>query len=227
MGAFRKKAGQLLHFAPDLAVIQECERPEKLLFPGDLRPRWQAWFGDADAAKGVGLFSFSDGRFELADEIYDASIRYCIPLRGVEGFPFNLIAIWAMPNKGNARQHYVGQIWQALDRYASFISERDTLLIGDFNSNPVFDRKYPIGNHSMLVERLKQAGITSVYHRYFLEQPGSESQPTFYLYKRAEHPYHLDYCFAPQSWPLRAVSVGGLDVWRQWSDHCPLFVEFG
>jgi hypothetical protein len=37
-GAFRKKTGQLTRFNPDLAVIQECERPEKLLFPLNFRP---------------------------------------------------------------------------------------------------------------------------------------------------------------------------------------------
>jgi exodeoxyribonuclease-3 len=30
-GAFSKKTGQLAEFNPDLAVIEECERPEKLI----------------------------------------------------------------------------------------------------------------------------------------------------------------------------------------------------
>ena len=35
-GAFRKKTGPLTAFQPDLAVIQECERPERRLFKPNL-----------------------------------------------------------------------------------------------------------------------------------------------------------------------------------------------
>jgi hypothetical protein len=78
-GAFRKKAGQLAAFAPHLAVIQECERPERLLFPPEFRPDTTAWFGDPGTAKGVGVFGFSGLRVEAAADVYDPTIRldYC------------------------------------------------------------------------------------------------------------------------------------------------------
>jgi endonuclease/exonuclease/phosphatase family metal-dependent hydrolase len=78
-----------------------------------------------------------------------------------------------------------------------------------------------------VVEQLAQDGIVSLYHEYFHESHGQESQPTFYLTKRVTRPFHLDYCFAPTQWSQRVtrLAVGDFTEWRPWSDHCPLFVE--
>ena len=106
-GAFRKKTDQLVRFNPDLAVIQECERPEKLIFPPDFRPASMAWFGDPGAAKGVGIFGFSGMRVEVAADVYDPGIRYCVPLRVTGAWNFNLVAVWAMPQAHLPQQSYV------------------------------------------------------------------------------------------------------------------------
>ncbi len=226
-GAFRKKTGQLASFNPDLAVIEECERPEKLIFPQDFQPASMAWFGDAGAAKGVGIFAFAGLQVQVADEIYDPTIRYCVPLRVTGPWNFHLIAIWAMPQANPGGVSYVGQICRAVETYASFIRAQDTLLVGDFNSNQVFDRPRRACNHSTVVEQLAQYGIVSLYHEYFHEAHGQESQPTFYLTKMLSRPFHLDYCFAPIRWSQRVtrLSVGDFGEWRPYSDHCPLFVE--
>ena len=92
-GAFHKKIGQLSNFNPDLAVIQECEPFEKLLFSQDLRPSSMAWFGDAGARKWIGVFGFSGLQVEVADDVYDPTIRYCVPLRVTGAWNFHLIAI--------------------------------------------------------------------------------------------------------------------------------------
>jgi exonuclease III len=226
-GVFRKKTGQLASYNPDLAVIQECEPPEKLIFPQDFRPDSKAWFGDPGAAKGVGVFGFSGLRVEVADDVYDPTIRYCVPLRVTGAWNFHLIAIWAMPHANPRGWSYVGQICRALESYRDFIHDQDTLLAGDFNSNQIFDRPKRACNHSTVVERLAQDGIVSLYHEYFHESHGKETQPTFYLTKMVSRPFHLDYFFAPTSWSQRVthLEVGNFTDWRPWSDHCPLFVE--
>jgi hypothetical protein len=71
-------------------VIQECERPEKLIFPQDFQPASMAWFGDVGAAKGVGVFAFSGLQVQVAGEIYDPTIRYCVPLRVTGPWNFHL-----------------------------------------------------------------------------------------------------------------------------------------
>jgi exodeoxyribonuclease III len=227
-GAFRKKTGQLASFNPDLVVIQECERPEKLLFPHDFRPDSIAWSGDSGAAKGIGVFGFSGLRVEVAGDVYDPTIRYCVPLRVTGAWNFHLIAIWAMPHVNPREWSYVGQVCRALETYAAFIRAQDTLLVGDFNSNQIFDRRRRACNHSTVVEQLAQDGIVSLYHEYFHESHGQESRPTFYLTRMVARPFHLDYCFAPIHWSQRITRlvVGDFAEWRPWSDHCPLFVEF-
>jgi endonuclease/exonuclease/phosphatase family metal-dependent hydrolase len=133
-----------------------------------------------------------------------------------------------MDGKGEDQFRYIGQVWRALEKYKRFIQERETLLVGDFNSNKIFDRPHKDISHSRVVEILEQEGIVSVYHHFFHEQQGSESRPTFYLYKNRTRPFHLDYCFAPRDWceRVRHVRIGGFRPWSQWSDHCPLMVEF-
>ncbi len=226
-GAFRKKIGLLAGFNPDLAVIQECERPDKLLFPQDFRPTSLAWFGDPDSTKGIGVFGFSGLQVEVANDIYDPTIRHCVPLRITGAWNFHLIAIWAMAEVNPRQWSYVGQICRALQTYAAFIRAQDTLLAGDFNSNQIFDRPQRDCNHSTIVEKLAQDGIVSLYHEYYHESHGQESQPTFYLTKMVSRPFHLDYFFAPTHWSQRVTRlvVGDFAEWRPWSDHCPLFVE--
>ncbi len=198
-GAFRKKTDQLARFNPDLAVIQECERPEKLAFPPDFQPFSMAWFGDPDAAKGVGVFGFSGLQVALASEVYDPTIRYCVPLRVTGARNFHLIAIWAMPQTNPRGSSYVGQVCRAVETYADFIRAQDTLLAGDFNSNRVFDRPNRPCSHGVVVDQLAQMGIVSLYHEYFHEPHGQESRPTFYFNQKDRPPIPPGLLFCPHS----------------------------
>jgi exodeoxyribonuclease III len=225
-GAFRKKAELIARWQPDIALIQECECLEKLKFaPGMPQPTAQCWFGD-NPSKGIGIFSFTHLSFEV-DACYDPSIRHCVPL-GVRGrCNLNLVAVWATVSV-ERKASYVGQALRALQAYRGFIGARETFLAGDFNSNKIWDRP-PQGGHSKLVAGLAEMQIVSVYHAHFNEAQGAESQSTFYLQRNREKGYHLDYCFAPETWVprLEVFSVGSFEDWIAWSDHSPLFAEFG
>jgi exodeoxyribonuclease III len=230
-GAFRKKAQQLDRFEPaiepTIVVIQECESPAKLRFPADLRrPDDFLWQGD-NLDKGVGVFAYGDLRLTL-DDSYDPSIRHCIPLRVSGKLDLNLLAVWAMGHKEKARS-YIGQVYYAVQHYADFIHQRETIVLGDFNSNATWDGERKISNHSAVVKELAAANLVSVYHEHFGEAHGHEQQETFYWHRSAHKGYHLDYCFVPQAWlsRLTAVTVGAFDPWCGYSDHTPLCVEFG
>ena len=225
-GAYRKKAAFIAGYKPDLAVIQECESLEKLKFVNDTpQPTASLWFGD-NPNRGLGIFSYTGLHFEPHSP-YDDSIKYCVPLKVSGHLNFNLIAIWAMGHKDPSLS-YIGQVFQALAAYQSFIAGAETVLIGDFNSNKIWDRVRRIGNHSRVVADLEKAGIISLYHTYFKEAQGLETQPTFYLYRNQAKSYHLDYCFAPNHWTpkLRSVSIGPYAEWSHLSDHSPVFIEF-
>ncbi len=225
-GAFRKKAVPIALYMPDVAVIQESEHPEKLHFTNGIsRPTAHLWFGD-DPSKGIGIFSYTDAEFEVYGG-YDPSIRHCIPIRVNGRFSLNLIAVWAM-NHEDRRLSYIGQVQRAIEAYREFIKQRDTFLVGDFNSNKRWDTPR-VGNHSKVVANLVDAQIVSVYHAHFKEQQGEETQSTLYMQRKRDKGYHVDYCFAPKAWVrrLKSFSVGSYTEWSELSDHSPLFAEFG
>ncbi len=225
-GAFRKKIVHLTDLQPTLVAIQECECPSKLRFtdPGP-PPADFLWQGD-NLDKGVGVFGYGDLRLTL-DERYDPTIRHCIPLRVSGDYELNLLAVWAMGHKEKARS-YVGQVYHAVHHYADFLCERATLVLGDFNSNAIWDRERKVSNHSALVAALADANLVSVYHEYFDEAPGHERQATYFHHRSPHQGYHLDYCFVPKPWlsRLQTVTVGSWDSWCGYSDHVPLAVEF-
>jgi len=229
-GAFRKKAQHLAILEPTLVVIQECECPSKLRFPGTAQPPAQRpddflWQGD-NLDKGVGVFAYGDLRLRL-DAGYDPTIRHCIPLCVSGEFELNVLAIWAMGHKEKARS-YVGQVYQAVHHYADFIRQRETILLGDLNSNAIWDRERRVSNHSAVVQALVEANLVSVYHEYFGEAHGQEQQDTFFLHRSPHKGYHLDYCFVPNALlaRLQSVTVGPFVPWCAYSDHTPLVVKF-
>jgi exonuclease III len=225
-GAFRRKAEAVARFAPDLAVIEECEPLEKLKFPpGVAAPTAQLWFGDT-GGKGLGIFSYTDLKLTVS-KTYNPAIRYCVPIRVSGPHRFNLIAVWAMNHK-DRKLSYVGQVHLALHAYAHFIRRAETVLMGDFNSNSIWDGERLHGSHGGVVRHLAARHIHSIYHAHFGEAHGAESRNTFFLQRNRAKGYHLDYCFVPQRWlpRLQSLTVGSYADWIGLSDHCPLFVEF-
>ncbi len=227
-GAFRKKAEVILGHKPDILVVQECEHPVKLnvdsmiLKPTDVR-----WFGD-NLHKGLGVFSYTGYRFQLFDQ-HNPKIKYVVPILVSNGdIEFTLFAIWAN-NREDPDGQYVEQVWKGIHEYSSLLSVQNVILIGDFNSNTIWDRKSRMGNHSHVVEKLAGMDIHSIYHQRFNRKQGEERHPTFYLHRNKAKPYHLDYCFASDSLYKSVVDfeVGRYEDWIMHSDHMPIMAEFG
>ena len=207
--AFRKKAGIILSYQPDILIIQECEHPDKLLFPANLpQPTDMLWFGK-NRHKGLAVFSFSNFRFAVCSH-HNQALQMIVPIH-VTGGPvdFNLFAIWAN-NPGDKEGQYVEQVWKAIHHYDALLTDTHAILTGDFNSNTIWDRKHRQSNHSNVVKFLADKGITSVYHAYHQQKQGAEQHPTLYLYRHKDKPYHLDYCFAS------AGMMEKLHICRHW-----------
>ena len=123
---------------------------------------------------------------------------------------------------------YVRAASTAIDMYASTFASHPVVMLGDFNSNAIWDTHHPSDlNHSSMVQRLKAHGLVSAYHHFRSEPQGQETEPTFYLHWNEAKPYHIDYCFLPVQWlaGLRHVEIGSYAAWREYSDHRPLLVE--
>jgi exonuclease III len=225
--AFRKKAGIILMHKPDILVIPECEHPDKMIFGADNpSPTSILWFG-SNRNKGLGIFSYCNLRLKLVPG-HNADLKMIIPIAVTgAGKPLKLFAIWAN-NPGDPEGQYVEQVWKAIHHYDQQIVKKRTILIGDFNSNTIWDRKYRAGNHSNVVNTLAEKGIQSCYHSHFGQEQGREQHPTFYLYKHHDKPYHLDYCFASTDLvnELESVEIGEYEYWKQYSDHVPVMVTF-
>jgi len=134
--------------------------------------------------------------------------------------------IWACKTDDRDNR-YIGQVWKAIHYYDQIISTSRTILIGDFNSNKIWDRKHRHGNHSEVVDKLKEKDINSAYHKYFKEEQGIESNPTFFLQRKENKPYHIDYCFCSADINVRVqnIEIGKYNDWIPHSDHMPMIID--
>jgi endonuclease/exonuclease/phosphatase family metal-dependent hydrolase len=223
-GAFRKKFKRIAAFKPDLAVIQECEHPERLRWKDGPAPACAAWFGEKPS-KGVGVFSWTNLSFG-ALEGYDAGIRYCIPLQIEAPYRFRAVAVWAMDHPMGSLS-YSAQIYQAVAAYRGFIQAEDTLFLGDFNSSKRTTPRGRIGNHASLTIALEDLWLTSAYHHFFHEKQGQERHGTYFRGRKTDKPGHIDYIYLPTRWlrRLARVQLGDPAVWLADSDHCPVIVD--
>jgi exonuclease III len=223
--AFRKKFEALDVFDADVIVVPESESPEKLKQYGVTIPNDDHIWHGRHPTKGLSVFTRNGYRARLLDCHIDAH-QFVLPIQ-VEGAgrPFNLIAAWTqetMPKKDS----YVVQANRALQAYEHLI-ESDTIILGDFNSNKVWDGDKKESNHTDMVNWLEHRGMRSVYHEKTGEAQGEEQSPTIYWRRKIETPYHVDYVFAHQSALPRIgeFEVGKADDWLGKSDHMPIIFE--
>jgi len=225
--AYRKKAGFILAHKPDIVIVPECECPEKLKFSADTPvPNDMIWKG-SNLHKGLGVFSYNNYKFKLLDN-YNPELKTILPIAVTGGkFDFTLFAIWAN-NPQDKNYQYVGQVWKAIQHYDSLLKNERTILMGDFNSNTIWDKPKREGNHSTVVEHLEQKGIYSTYHKHYKLLQGREEHSTLFLYRHQNKPYHLDYCFASIDLidKLKNVEIGSYEEWTKHSDHKPVIVTF-
>jgi exonuclease III len=218
--ALHKKAAALLALKPDIAVIQECARPE----------RWQhavgastaLWHGD-NPAKGLAVLTFGDWHLEAADRPV-ADCRLFLPVRVTGPIEFNLLGVWTKEAANSRRNSYIGQMHIALDFYRDFLAQQGSVVAGDLNSNAIWDLKYPNNNHTQAVVRLAELGMVSAYHVWHRRAHGCEVHMTHR--HNLGKSFHLDYCFVPRAWAqhIGSVQVGG-SKWYKLSDHAPLIVD--
>ncbi|HSO85520.1 MAG TPA: endonuclease/exonuclease/phosphatase family protein [Draconibacterium sp.] len=226
-GSFRTKNEWILSLKPDILVVSECEKSEKLGF-GKFTPTPNDfyWHGEIDN-KGIGIFSYSSYKFKLLD-IFNPEFKFILPFNVTgNGQNFILFAIWTMDNKQLPQTSYIVQVWLAINYYKDLLNDT-AILIGDFNSNQIWDSKYRFGNHTDVVNKLKEYDIFSLYHEQNRQNQGKETKPTFYMYRKIDKPYHLDYCFASRKIFEKGFEfiVGEYNDWIDKSDHTPIIINF-
>jgi endonuclease/exonuclease/phosphatase family metal-dependent hydrolase len=155
-------------------------------------------------------------------EILDDTRTSALPLAVTGDVAFNVLAVWAHPP-------YVEDLLSALDTYGALLKSGPAVVVGDFNSAAVFDRKkHPARSHRALVARLRdEFGLVSAYHAHHQLGHGEERHATYFHHWKQDMPFHLDYCFVPADWVqrIRSVDVGTWSAWEGRSDHRPLVVD--
>jgi len=223
--ALRKKWSKLVELDADIYVIQECAQ-------GDIQAieassGMQCFWMGANKHKGLGLLV----RKPFKAEAFEDTGLTWIGSVGISGpETFRLYPVWTGISKQDRSLRYIRQIHLLINRLEQGNVSGSTVIIGDFNSNTIWDKEHGDRSHSRAVERLMALGISSSYHLNASVEQGSENKiaPTIYFRKNRAKPYHIDYCFASQDLQERLVSVefGRHDDWISNSDHMPLSVVF-
>lgn len=221
-GGLRKKLEKLLSLEADIHIIQECEDP---LHCSDLKYKTFAenslWVG-MSKHKGLGIFAKNSRKLTaLAWE--SGNLELFLPCT-IDN-RITLLAVWTRQANSPTFQ-YIGQAWKYLQEHKSKLPLTQTVIAGDFNSNACWDKWDRWWNHSDVVRELEEVGIHSLYHCSTKEQQGMETKPTFFMYRKEQKPYHIDYIF--QSADIISASkirIGEPNEWLEFSDHMPVICE--
>lgn len=221
-GAFRNKFEKLCSFDADIYVIQECEDPMQCK---DIQYKEWAknylWVGDSKN-KGLGIFCKWNIHLVINDWEKNGTKHF---ISAKINNDFDLIAVWNHhANSPNFK--YIGQFWKYLQVNKSRLD--NCLIVGDFNSNKIWDQWDRWWNHTDVVRELEEIGIRSIYHEFYNVLQGEEVHPTFFLHRNLAKPYHIDYIFATKNrfGKIDSCEIGETSIWLTISDHLPIVAQF-
>ena len=221
-GALRNKFEHLQSLDADIYIVQECENPIEIQHEKfNAWSKNHLWIGDTKN-KGLGVFASKDIKLSTlnwSNEFKDHTVKHFLPCCINDNF--NLLAVWTHQNN-SPNFGYIGQFWKYLQVNKQNFT--NTIIAGDFNSNVFWDEWDRWWNHSDVIRELEEVGIESWYHKYTGEIQGKEIRPTFYMNRKLERPYHIDYIFGSKDLTdkLKTVEVGDFENWIKLSDHLPL-----
>ena len=193
----------------DLVTMQECRRP-------DGESTSVIW-GGTDPNQGVAVVSTRPA-LSLDPIVIPSLHPTVVPVIVHAPTPFVFVGVWTHPD-------YNKVAWEAMSKCFAAADGLPVVAAGDFNSSPSV-----IGQELTSLRFLKrmqdELHLVSAYHHVSREEPGVETRATHCFQWKESAPFHLDYCFIPESWldRLVGVEVGTFADWPQ-SDHRPLTVN--
>lgn len=211
-GSFRTKFKEIEKLNADIYVIQECENPK--LTKSKEYKKFASNYFYVPHTKHKGLGIFAKNNIKIKNNNWKSYGLECYESLKIND-KFDLIGVWACDN-------YIEDYFIYQEIYKDNFNE-NTIIIGDFNSNSLWDEKHNKRNHSDVVSNLNKIELESVYHCIFNENQGEETIATFYMHKNINKPYHIDYCFCN----IELVNnFKILDIeWLKYSDHIPIVIE--
>lgn len=207
---FEKKRDVVMSLQPDILVLQECSAKDI----ANTKAPFKHWVG-SNTQKGLAIIGFANYEYTI-DRSYTQEWPWFLPVR-VEDVPLHILGLWACVK--DHRLRYVRVTHQAVDHYARFLSVPYMIVIGDFNSNTIWDRLHREHSHSQLVAKLGKFGLVSAYHTLRGELQGQEVTPTQSHAMRNEltHIAWVSDAVHPETFRQSAArAVGGQDGDHGW-----------
>jgi hypothetical protein len=214
-GPIASKVAALEALRPDVAIISEALEPDK-------ESARLLWFPSSTSRLGIQVRCFGQHKIKRLRAAVD--LPTCVvPVRVTGPTNFNLLAVWTRPDPS-----YTQAFLNGLSAYAHLLRRGPTVVAGDFNGNPVFDK--PTARNKWWTRgftQLHEAGLVSAYHQFNGAAFGAERHPTHHFLRKPARPFHIDFCFVPRTWAQRKldVLVAAGPEWAALSDHFPLVVD--
>ena len=216
--AVNTRLEELALLQADIVCLQECrgDSPQERL-------RHRTLAGSVVSSqrtpnKGIAIWVKDD--YSIAQATTRLSVPHHVSATITKYGSFNAIGVWT-----HKEPTYPKCLKTVLEAYPD-ISQTPTVVLGDFNSHPQFDKNNRSYTHNDLVADLNALGLVSAYHHFHRCEAGDESHPTYFHQRKQHQPFHLDYCFIPQAWAhnIESVTIPGFEEFAT-SDHRPLIVD--
>ena len=215
--AYAAKQKGVLSHQPDVVILQECSQKDV----NASGATFAYWVG-TNPHKGLAVLGFGDHVYSI-DSCSTNAYPWFIPLR-IDDVQLHVLAVWS--HVKTRQERYVRLTHQALDHYQAFLEEGSAIMMGDFNSNTIWDKQHSKQSHTALVEKLALLSLNSVYHHQTQEIQGKETRATFYLYRHTDKRYHMDYAFVSKDLLAQAhLLIPDPTFWLTRSDHIPLILD--
>lgn len=101
-----------------------------------------------------------------------------------------ILAIWTK-QAGSKHFGYIEVRFEYLQLHKEKLTQENTILCGDWNSNAIWHDHEAWWNHLDVVRELEEIDIYSLYHGLHNKKQGQEIHPTLYMYRKRERPFTL------------------------------------
>jgi endonuclease/exonuclease/phosphatase family metal-dependent hydrolase len=214
-GTVHARLAELAMFAPAIVFLQECQPAEQVPLAGSCVTC------QVNGRKGIALASLSaDYRITPLRRRPNRG-RAVIAATVTGPISFTALGIWGQGPR------YADDVLRTLDAYHRVLRSDPAIVLGDLNSGSNLTRQQPSKGHARILAALEDCGLVSAYHAFHDVAHGHETHPTYRHQRNVTKPWHIDFCFVPDSWVqnLRSVEVIDGAEWPKKSDHLPLKVE--
>lgn len=207
---FQKKYSKLDEISADLYIVAECRDINNDKFTTFRETHKNIMYLKQDGdIKGLLIYSNKD-KFTKQDW-NDYNMDYYLPICFQDK---KILCVWT-------KHGYIEDLCTYTQLHMNNL--KDTIIIGDFNSSVIWDKKHGRRTHSFFNHLMNGVNHISAYHTQTGEQFGKETQPTFFLHRNELQPYHIDYSYVPENDGYH-LEIGNRDF-LDYSDHLPLILD--